>query len=447
MALPNMHMDAIFAENFKHTPFWWEDAPLTENDDPWDDHADVIVVGSGYSGLSCAIELARNGVDVLVLDALPIGGGASSRAAGFTSGRAGVSKQINLEAMVGSQRAAAILDEADEAHDHLKTFIQAEDIDCDFIANGRFVGAHTPKAYDAIAIKMNEYRQGGRTDFEMIPPSEQHRFVSSDFYRGGMLIHNAGSINPAKYHRGLVQVARKAGARMIGGVRVLSVSPPMPSEGGKRVVETSRGRLTAREVMIATNGYTDHAAPFHRRRIIPMSSTIIATENLGREAVSAILPVGLPVIDTKRVISFIRTSPDGERILFGGRARFTPVSPRKSVEILHQLMGEIFPQLASARITHSWSGLMGFSFDFLPKVGAYEGVHYALACNGGSGVVMMSWLGRKAARNILGQSNSRSQFEGLPYNSHPLYAGLPWFVPVVGTWYRFRDWLDLRQAS
>lgn len=440
-------MSSIFADNFKPEPYWWEDAPLTEVNDPWVDHADIIVVGSGYAGLSCAIELARNGADVLVLDALPIGGGASSRAAGFTSGRAGVSKQINLEAMVGPVRAAAILEEADEAHDHLKSFIRREAIDCDFVANGRFVGAHTPKAYDAIAFKMKEYQKGGRTDFEMVPPTEQHRYVNSEFYRGGMLIHNAGSINPAKYHSGLVRVAREAGAKCIGGVRVVSVSPPSLSDGGRRVVETTRGRLTAQEVVIATNGYTDKAAPFHRQRIIPMSSTIIATENLGQEAVDRILPAGLPVIDTKRVISFIRPSPDGQRILFGGRARFTPVSPRRSVEILHQLMGEVFPPLASARITHSWSGLMGFSFDFLPKVGVYDGVHYALACNGGSGVVMMSWLGRKAARNILGQANSRSQFEGLPYRSHPLYAGLPWFVPLIGTWYRFRDWLDLRGAS
>ena len=442
-AAVNIIVMSIFADHFRPQPWWWEDAPLHEPEDAWTDHADVVVVGSGYAGLSCAIELARSGVEVLVLDALAIGGGASSRAAGFTSGRAGVSKQINLEAMVGPARAAAILDEADAAHDHLQAFIASEEIDCDFTCNGRFVGAHTPRAYDAIAFKMEEYNRGGRTDFEMVPPSVQGKYVNSDFYRGGMMIHNAGSINPAKYHAGLVRVARKAGVRLIGHTRVAAVSP---LSGGKFILRTSRGDITAREVMIGTNGYTDKAAPFHRRRIIPMSSTIIATEKLGRDAVAEILPAGVPVIDTKRVISFIRTTPDGERILFGGRARFTPVSPRRSVEILHQTMRSIFPQLTAAKITHSWSGLMGFSFDFLPKLGAHQGVHYALACNGGSGIVMMSWLGRKAAQNILGQTNSPSNFEGLPYRSHPLYAGLPWFVPIVGSWYRFRDWMDLRQA-
>jgi len=82
---------------------------------------------------------------------------------------------------------------------------------------------------------------------------------------------------------------------------------------------------------------------------------------------------------------------------------------------------------------------------FLPKVGVHDGLHYAIACNGGSGIVMMSWLGRKAARNILGSANRRSAFEDLPFKTQPFYSGTPWFVPILGSWYRFRDWLDLRQ--
>ena len=95
-AAVNINVMSIFADHFKPQPWWWEDAPLHAPEDPWVDHADVVVVGSGYAGLSCAIELARSGVDVLVLDALAIGGGASSEAAGFTSGRAGVSSRSIL---------------------------------------------------------------------------------------------------------------------------------------------------------------------------------------------------------------------------------------------------------------------------------------------------------------------------------------------------------------
>lgn len=426
---------------FKAAPFWWEDAPpQSENSQNLPSSADVVIIGSGYAGLCCAIELARRGTDVVVLDAGAIGGGASTRAAGFTSGRAGVSKQINLEAAVGPVQAQRILEEADEAHLALQAFIENEQIDCDFTASGRFVGAHTKTAYDKLAAKTAEYQQGAPSDFEMISQSEQDRFVQTDSYCGGVFIRNAGSIHPAKYHAGLVCLARRAGVTLVSHNRVLGLK----KAGTGHQVETESGVISAAEVVLGTGGYTDKSAPYHRRRIIPMSSTIIATEPIGAERVSALLPAGCPVIDSKRVLNFIRPSPDGTRILFGGRARFTPISAERSVAILHQQMQDYYPQLASARITHSWSGLMAFTFDFLPKIGVHDGVHYALACNGGSGIVMMSWLGRQTAFTLLGGQNSKSAFAGLAYKSHPLYSGWPWFIPFVGTYYRFRDWLDLR---
>lgn len=431
---------SVFSEDFAQAPYWWrEAAPTDAGTVDLPEHTDVAVIGSGYAGLACAIELARAGTDVSVFDAGVIGGGASSRAAGFTSGRTGVSKQIDLKKAVGPLRADAILEEADEAYAHLQDVIALEKIDCDFQPFGRFVGAHTPQAYDRIAVKMAEYEAGAPGDFEMVPRAGQGRYVESDFFHGGMMIHNAGSIHPAKYHAGLVRLAREAGVRLVGHTRVDRI------EGAtEKTLHTERGPVRAREVMLATGGYTDSVSPWHRRRIIPISSTIIATEEIGADKVSALLPAGCPVIDTKRVIVFARPSPDGTRILFGGRAKFTPSNPTENARLLHRQMHQIFPTLAGTRIEHAWSGYMAFTFDFLPKVGKQDDLHYAIACNGGSGIVMMSWLGRKAAWSILGRANRGSAFEGLPFKTQPFYSGVPWFVPVVGTWYRFRDWMELR---
>lgn len=433
----------VFAENFSDSAFWWQDARPFETplaDLP--DRTDALIVGSGYAGLSCAIELARSGLDVTIVDAGDIGSGASSRAAGFVSGRAGVSKQIDLKSAVGADRATSILEEADEAYEHFQSVLEAEKIDCDFQPKGRFVGAHTPAAFEKIAKKMREYEGDGANNFEMVSRQGQERFVRSDFFHGGMLIKNSGSIHPSKYHAGLLRACRQAGVRLIGRTRVEAIED---ASGGKSV-RTSRGKISARQVMLGTGGYTDKVSPWHRKRIIPMSSTIIATEHLGAETVDRLLPGRCPVIDTKRVISFARPSPDGQHVLFGGRARFTPVGPEESVRILHGQMREIFPDLADVKVTHSWSGFMAFTFDFLPKVGVRDGVHYAMACNGGSGIVMMSWLGRQAARNMMGAANRKSAFEDLPFKTMPLYSETPWFVPLVGTWYRFRDWLELRQV-
>ena len=114
-------MFSIFNDKFKEDPYWWDDAPplkLTLSELP--KKVDVVIVGSGYAGLSCAIELARAGTEVVVIDKVDIGSGASSRAGGLTSGRAGVSKLINLEATVGDRRANEILEEADQAYTHYK---------------------------------------------------------------------------------------------------------------------------------------------------------------------------------------------------------------------------------------------------------------------------------------------------------------------------------------
>ena len=200
-------------------------------------------------------------------------------------------------------------------------------------------------------------------------------------------------------------------------------------------------------MVLGTNGYTDALSPWHQRRLVPISSTIVATEELGEDRVRAILPKLCPVIDTKRVICFARPTPDHKRVLFGGRARFSPLGPAQSAEILHKQLSQIFPELHDVKVTNAWSGYMAFTFDFLPKIGMHDGVHYAIGCNGGCGIVMMSWLGHQVARKILGSANRPSAFEGLPFRSQPFYSGKPWFLPLVGNWWRFRDWLEIQQAK
>ena len=434
---------SIFSDGFKDTPYWWEAAHPVTGADALPDHSVVVIIGSGFAGLSAAMELGRNGVQVTVIDAGIIGIGASSRAAGFISGRAGVSKQINLEKMVGTAKANAILEEADEAYQHFQRIISRENIDCDFNSNGRFVGAHTPESYDAIAKKSAEYNQDGKDRFFMVSRAEQDTYVRSDYFHGGMVTRDAGSLHPAKYHAGLVQTCLRYGVKLIGNTRAGSINKTLSGF----TISTNKGDIRADQVMLATGGYTDKVSPWHKRRIIPMASTIIATAPIGKARVDAMLPFGCAVIDTRRVIRFARPSPDGTRLLFGGRARFTPVSAEKSVRILHGYMTEMFPDMADVPITHSWAGYMAFTFDFLPKVGQQDDVHYAMACNGGAGVVTMSWLGFQAARNIMKSTNQPSAFEGLPFKTMPLYSGLPWFLAVIGTWYRFRDWIDRKRSA
>ncbi|MEM7745587.1 MAG: FAD-binding oxidoreductase [Pseudomonadota bacterium] len=430
------------AAETRFEPYWWEDARPsagTQADPP--PEADVVVVGSGYTGMTCAIELARAGTDVVVIEAQAIGEGASSRAAGFLSGRTGVSKQIDLVATVGEDRARAILTEADDAYEDLKDRVRTEGIDCDLQECGRYVAATTAKSYAKIARKMAEYAVDAPPGtLRMVPPDEQDAFVRTPLYKGGMEMKDASTLHPAKYHAGLRRLAEEAGAKLVSHTKMEGV---VREGDGFRVI-TSRGDVRARHVALGTNGYTGAATPWHQRRMIPISSTIVATEALSPDLVRHLLPGACPVIDTRRVLEFARPSPDFTRVLFGGRASFLPVSDETKLAILKRRIGVMFPVLADVRLSHVWGGWMGFTFDFLPKLGVQDGVHYALGCNGGSGVVMMSWLGRRMGRAILGADNRASAYEGLTFKTQPFYGGKPWFLPFVGNWYRLRDWMDAK---
>ena len=434
----------ILTDEFSEQPWWWgHAAPSDHSATDHPDSADVLVVGSGYAGLSSALELARGGASVIVVDAGNCGVGASTRNAGFLSGRAGVSKQINLEALVGKEHANRIFDEADTAYESLQSLVATEDIDCSLQTVGRFVGAHTPQAYDKLAAKMREYNSDGKERFHMVPKSEQRDYVASDHWYGGMYTQDAGLIHPSRYHRGLVNLCLQAGVSLVSNNRVIGIL----DEGPLKRIETEQGSFSAREVVLATNGYTDALSPWHQKRLIPISSTIAVSEEIGSERINAILPKYCPVIDTKRVVCYVRPSPDRSRILFGGRARFSPIGPTEGAHILHQQLVAMFPQMADIKVTNAWSGYMAFTFDFMPKIGIHEGIHYAVGCNGGCGIVMMSWLGRQVAQKILGTASQPSAFEGLPFKTRPLYAGKPWFLPIIGNWWRLRDWIEIRQAG
>jgi glycine/D-amino acid oxidase-like deaminating enzyme len=148
------------------------------------------------------------------------------------------------------------------------------------------------------------------------------------------------------------------------------------------------------------------------------------------------------ISDTKRVLTYFRPSPDGQRILWGGRSSFGPVTPEQAAPRLHAMMCAVFPELEKVRVTHSWTGSVAFTFDYLPHLGVEQGLHYAAGCQG-SGVAMATWMGHNAALKIAGAGNAGFALDGLPFPERALYHGDPdWFLPIVGTWYRLRDHID-----
>jgi glycine/D-amino acid oxidase-like deaminating enzyme len=224
---------------------------------------------------------------------------------------------------------------------------------------------------------------------------------------------------------------------------LLAETPVRKIEGkpGAFRLVTSRGAMAAREVVIGTNGYTGALTPWQRRRLVPLGSYIIATEPIGKARVESMFRRFCTMSNTQRVLFYYRPSPDHERVLFGGRASFRMTDAVSSAPTLYEYMCRVYPELRGVKLTHSWTGNVAFTFDYLPHMGIHEGLHYCMGCNG-SGVAMMSYLGRQVALKILGRTNRACAFERIAFPTRPLYDGTPWFLPIVGGWYRLLDRLD-----
>jgi glycine/D-amino acid oxidase-like deaminating enzyme len=427
----------IFHQDFKPRPFWWdahEPTPLPERDPP--KTARVAIVGAGYAGLSAAIELEREGLDPVVLDANEPGYGGSTRNGGMVSGGVNVGKRYLAKPMA-PEEAAPFLNDAADAFAHIENLIAREKIACDWTKAGYFLGAWCNSHYDAMAKKVALLNAEARSEAYVVPAERQREEIGSDYYRGGMVVTRAAHIHPARYFKGLLDIVQD---RRIPILSKCAVTRLTPSSKGWRV-ETPRGAIEAGDVIIATNGYTGDITPQFKRRVVPVGSYIIATEELPPEIAHSLSPKNRSIADTRRVLTYYRLSPDGKRLIFGGRAKFGHTDPVETAGILYTFMTDRYPQLKGVRITHAWTGNVAFTLDELPHMGKLDNLHYALGCNG-SGIAMMTYLGHQTARKIAGKVNRICAFDRPEFPDHPLYNGSTWFLPWIGRYFRARDWID-----
>jgi glycine/D-amino acid oxidase-like deaminating enzyme len=429
--------DSLFAADYKSEPYWWAAAPrpaVTPNALPA--KCDVAIVGSGYTGLAAAIELARGGRHVVVLDAEDAGWGCSTRNGGQVSTSIKPSFSA-LKARHGETIAMSIRREGMNALEWVGDFIKSERIDCDFSRVGRFHAAHSAAAYISLARDAANQPKGLEVEAHIVPRSEQRSEVGSDLYHGGLIYPAHAALHPGKFHRGLLERAQDCGAGLIARCPVTAID----SQSGGFRVSTPRGVTHAREVLVATNGYTNRPTPWLRRRIIPIGSYIIATEPLASGLAKCLIPNNRVVSDSRKVVFYYRLSEDGRRILFGGRVAAKEADSTVSAVPLHRRMTQVFPELAATKISYSWGGFIAYTFDALPHLGRHaDGIHYCMGyC--GSGVSLAPYFGTRLAQQLLGKPEGRTALDGLTFQTRPFYSGNPWFLPAAIAYYRLRDQL------
>jgi glycine/D-amino acid oxidase-like deaminating enzyme len=427
----------LFERGWSSEPYWWREAPLEpERHTRLPARVDVAIVGAGFTGLSAALELSRAGRAVLVLDGLAPGEGASSRNGGMV-GSGHRLPYDELARLYGEARAADILREGLSAFAFTTGLIEREGIDCQFQRTGRFRAAWRAADYEDIARDVEAQKRVLGLDADMGPRAEQDREVATERYHGGCVYHAHGGLHPALFHQGLLGRARAAGAQVQGHTRVQAIE--REAEGFR--LRTTRGKLRARDVIIATNGYTDRAASSLRCRLASIPSFIIATERLGENRVRSLIPGGRMIVESRSAHCYYRPSPDGERILFGARAALHPVSPERAAGRLYAYLLDLFPSLEGVRLQHSWSGYVAFTRHWLPSLGVRDGIHYAAGyC--GSGVAMAPYLGYRIAHRLLGTAEGRTALDDLPFRPWPLAFTMPLLMPAATLWHRLKDWRE-----
>lgn len=394
---------------------------------------DVAIVGSGYTGLNAARVLAKSGAAVAVLERHTIGWGASSRNGGMAT--PGIKQGFqNILKWYGPEKERQFWQASLDAIDLIDEIVKTENIDCDWKRNGHIALAYKPSHFEHMREHMAWYvDKMGYTHKTLVSRDEIRSEIGTDVYFGGMADDFSGGIQPAKYVFGLAKAVAAYGVNLCEHAEVTAVNR-LPN--GFELF-TSRGAVKAKEVLVATNGYTDNLVRKIKPKIFPIGSYIIVTEPLSAELQQSISPKGRMFYDTKNFLNYFRLTPDG-RFLWGGRNNLSPnLDLEESAAMLRKDMAYTFPELAEKPITHTWSGQLGGTFDLMPHIGRVDGIHYAFGYSG-HGLSIATYVGTEVGKLLSGAIKS-SPFAEIPERTMFFYRNKPWFLPFAALYYRFLD--------
>ena len=358
-----------------------------------DGRADVVVIGGGYTGLSAALHLALRGVSVVLLEAEEVGFGASGRNGGQVNPGLKPDPDLVLKAY-GADLGARMLSFAGSAPDIVFKLIERHAISCEANRSGMLRAAAHPRQVDAVRATTVQYQRLG-APVEFLARDAIARSTGTDRYHGAMLDRRGGAVNPLSYARGLARAAIAAGARLHGRTRALELK----RSGSGWLARCATGNVSAAQVLIATNGYTDDIWPGLRRSIVPVFSSIAATAPLPEKIAGAILPGGEVLWESGAITVYYRMDR-ARRLLIGGRGPMREIGTPADIAYILRYARKLWPALSSATWTHAWGGQLAITRDHIPHLHVPSpGVWVCLGYSG-RGVALATAMGAQLAHKV-----------------------------------------------
>jgi glycine/D-amino acid oxidase-like deaminating enzyme len=388
---PTASAARVLGSDQRHS-LWHATAPLAPATTSLEGRADtdVVIVGAGYTGLSCALALAEAGRAVIVLEAADIGHGASGRNGGQVI--PGLKHDPDeLVAMLGRERGETLVRLVGGAADRVFALIAKYGIDCAAKQCGWIQPAHSEAAAQAIIARARQW-VARRAPIELIAGDRLALLLGTDVYAAGWLDRRAGALQPLSYARGLARAAMTHGARIHTGSPVARIV----RDGDGWVASTPRGEARSRQIVLATDAYSDALWPDLTTNQVIVTSVQIATDPLPELVRRAILPGGTVASDTRKLLYYFRLDADG-RFIIGGRGSVTEHVPERVYATLRRVATRMYPLLVDIQWPYRWYGRVGITRDWLPHLAEVAPGMWAALGYCGRGVAMATTMGQVLA--------------------------------------------------